>query len=80
MRGHKQFFVECYIIETLPNGATFGRKAHIGNASSIKGAKSIITGFRRCHQDNYPQDFRVYDSFAEVNEKTNFVPCVYSER
>lgn len=80
MRSHKQFFVECIVTETRPNGTTYERTAHIGNASSIKGAKSIINGFRRCHQDKFCRDFKIYDCFAEVNKETNFVPCVYSER
>ena len=78
-RGHKQFFVECYEIVTLANGCPVGVTRTIGNASSLKTAKAIISKYRRSHQDRMPQDFKVFDCWADVDADTNFVPCVHSE-
>ena len=77
--GHKQYFIEAYETRTLPNGITYGRNVDVGNASTLKNAKSMITQYRRNYAQYNPMDFRVYDCYAEVDEKTGFVPCVYQE-
>lgn len=77
--GHKRYFVIAYVVETLTNGCPCGRTANIGNVSTIRAAKSVISRFRRENQHTHPQDFCVYDCWAEVDPATNFVPCVYHE-
>ena len=47
-----------------------------GNASTIKSAKAIISGIR-CNNKHNPRNFRIYDSEADIDEATGFVPCVY---
>ena len=56
-----------------------GSHDHIyGNASSIKTAKGYI---RRCKKENNynPRNFRIFDSWADVDPETDFVSCVYQE-
>ena len=79
-RGHKQFFVRAYEVRTLQNGCPYGRTVDIGNASSLKSAKSMISKYRRENQEYEPQDFEVFDCWAEVDKETGFVPCVYKEK
>lgn len=50
-----------------------------GNASSLRVAKSHIRYIRQEYANENPRDFRVYDSFANVDEATGYVPCVYAE-
>lgn len=50
-----------------------------GNASTLRSAKSVIRNIRRDYADESPRNFRVYDSYAEIDIKTGFVPCVYAE-
>ena len=52
---------------------------HGGNASTIKSAKSIIRNIRKTMAEYNPRNFKVYDSDGEIDEATNFVPCVYME-
>lgn len=74
MRGCKQFFVE-YTSDRM----VCRSYSHIaGRASTIRGAKSIIRKVRQQYAEYNPRDFRVYDSFADVDEDTH-VPCVYQE-
>lgn len=49
-----------------------------GNASTLKSAKAIISSIRRDYAEYNPRNFRVYDTWADVEESTNHVPCVYS--
>ena len=72
--GHKRFFVR-YENDKMICGDFdhFG-----GNASTIKSAKAIISNIKRDDVNN-PRNFRVYDSDGEIDERTNFVPCIYSE-
>lgn len=50
-----------------------------GNASTIRSAKSIIRNIRKDYAEENPRNFRVYDSWADVDPETDFVPCVYYE-
>lgn len=80
-RGHKQFFVQATVVRTLAhNGAPYVDTAQIGNASTLKSAKAMISKFRRENQKYCPSDFEVYDCWADVDPKTGFVPCVYEEQ
>ena len=74
-RGHKQYFVEYESDKRI-----CGSYNHIaGNASTINSAKSIIRKIRKMLAEENPRNFRVYDCWADVDEETNFVPCVYAE-
>ena len=75
MTGHKQYFVRYESDQRI-----CGEYDHFGgNASTIKSAKAIISGIKNDLAKYNPRNFRVYDSFADVEESTNFVPCVYKE-
>lgn len=50
-----------------------------GNTSTLRGAKAIIRNIRKNLAEDHPRNFRVYDSWADVDSETDFVPCVYSE-
>lgn len=50
-----------------------------GNASSLRVAKSHIRYIRQEYANENPRDFRVYDSLANIDEATGYVPCVYAE-
>jgi hypothetical protein len=50
-----------------------------GNASSIKTAKQYISRCRKTDAEYNPRNFRIYDSWADVDPATDFVPCVYQE-
>ena len=74
--AHKRFFVRYESNQMICDSFDhFG-----GNASTIKSAKSIISNIKRELADRAPRNFRIYDSYADVDEKTGFVPCVYEER
>lgn len=75
MRGHKRYFVE-YESDRVICGDNVH---HGGNASTIKSAKSIIRNIRKEQAERNPRNFRVYDCEGEIEETTNFVPCVYRE-
>lgn len=49
------------------------------HASTIKTAKTYFNRIRKEFAEENPRDFRIYDSFADVDAVTNYVPCVYSE-
>ena len=74
-RGHKQYFVEYESDRMICN--SYNHQG--GNASTIKSAKSIIRNIRKTMAEYNPRNFRVYDSDGEIDEATNFVPCVYAE-
>ena len=75
MRVHKQYFIQYESDKMI-----CGSNVHTdGNASTINSAKSIIRKLRKMLSDENPRNFRVYDCWADVDENTNFVPCVYSE-
>ena len=74
-RGHKQYFIEFE-----SDRKVCGSYRHPGgNASTVKSAKAVIRNLRRLEADQKPRNFRVYDSLGEIDEATNFVPCVYAE-
>ena len=75
MRGHKQYFIQ-YESDKMICGTNIHTD---GNASTIKSAKSVIRNIRKRIAEENPRNFRVYDCWADVDENTNFVPCVYSE-
>lgn len=75
-RGHKQFFVE-YESDRMICGS-YNHPG--GNASTIKSAKTIIRNIRKQKAEENPRNFRVYDSLGDIDEKTDFVPCVYLEQ
>ena len=50
-----------------------------GFASTLKTAKNYISRIRKQEAEYHPRNFRIYDSYADVNPETNHVPCVYSE-
>lgn len=57
-----------------------GEYEHVaGNAGTLRSAKSVIKKVRESDKDNNPRNFKVFDSWADLDEKTNFVPCVYQE-
>ncbi len=75
-RGHKQYFVE-YESDNRICGS-YNHTA--GNANTINSAKSIIRKIKKMLAEENPRNFRVYDCWADVDEETNSVPCVYSEQ
>jgi hypothetical protein len=75
-RGHKQYFVQ-YESDRIVCGS-YDHPG--GNASTIKSAKAIIRNIRRQMAGTNPRNFRVYDSLGEIDEATDFVPCVYAEQ
>ena len=50
-----------------------------GNASTIKTAKQYIRKCRKNEAKYNPRNFRIYDSWADVDPETDHVPCVYQE-
>lgn len=50
-----------------------------GNASTIRSAKSIIRNIRKNRVEENPRNFKVYDCWADVEQETDHVPCVYFE-
>ena len=78
-RGHKQYFITGYEIGMANNNFIYSRQVNIGNASTLASAKAMISRYRRARQGSSPQNFNVYDCWAEVDEETGFVPCVYHE-
>lgn len=75
MRGRKQFFVEY-----TSDRKCCGCYTHnAGSASTITSAKRIIRNVRKNDAEYNPRDFKVFDCWADVDEATNHVPCVYVE-
>ena len=50
-----------------------------GRGNSVKTCKQYIREARQAKAEHNPRNFRVYDSFADIDPATNFVPVVYSE-
>lgn len=50
-----------------------------GMASTIKTAKGYISKCRKKMAHFNPRNFRIYDHWADVDPKTDYVPCVYQE-
>lgn len=58
----------------------FGTNDHEwGMASTIKTAKQYISRCKKLKAQYNPRNFRIYDHYADVDPKTNYVPCVYKE-
>lgn len=71
----KQYFME-YESDKIVNRSnihTYGR----GN--TIKTCKQYISRVRQNEAQYNPRNFRIYDSFADIDPETDFVPVVYSE-
>lgn len=52
---------------------------YFGNASTLNVAKGYISKCRKYCSDEHPRNFRIYDHFADVDEETGYVSCVYQE-
>lgn len=52
---------------------------HIYGQGSLKTCKQYIARVRRSRAEYNPRNFRIYDSFADVDPATDHVPVVYSE-
>ena len=50
-----------------------------GFASSIKTARQYISQCREKESRYNPRNFRIYDTYADVDADTDYVPCVYRE-
>ena len=50
-----------------------------GSASSIKTCKGYISRIKKLYATENPRDFRIYDSWADVDPVTDHVPYVYRE-
>ena len=51
-----------------------------GYASTMQRAKGYIKDCRESYLQRYnPRNFRIYDTWADVDPVTNYVPCVYQE-
>lgn len=69
-----------YFVKYKSNKIICGTNIHIvGYVSTIRGAKAIIRNIRKNYSEEDPKDFKVFDSYAELDKETNFVPCVYCE-
>lgn len=61
-----------------PETQQYGSYEHFyGNASTLKTAKGYISRIRRELAKENPHDFRIYDSWGDVDPATHFIPCVY---
>lgn len=84
-RAHKQYFVEYESDKYNPHmynreTDSYGCYIHgAGNASTIKSAKAIISRVKKEQAEHNPRNFKVYDSYADIDEATNHVPAVYEE-
>ncbi len=55
-----------------------GSSEHMyGFASTINTAKNYISRCRREKAEHNPHNFRIYDTYGDVDPKTGYVPCVY---
>lgn len=57
-----------------------GTNDHLyGYASSLKTAKAYIPRCKELFASYNPRNFRIYDSYGDIQADTNFVPCVHQE-
>ena len=80
----------CIEFETdKPNGYRYDFKTDsyiktnirtAGYASTLSSAKSVIRNMKKNPEYENPRNFKVYDTFADVEEETNYIPCVYEEQ
>lgn len=47
------------------------------DASSIKTAKGYISKIKKTFAEDNPRNFRIYDTWGDVDPATDFVPLVY---
>ena len=74
-RGHKRYFMMYDSDEVVCQSTT-----HIyGNASTVKTAKAYIGKCRKAMAKHNPRNFRIFDSDADIDPATDYVPCVYQE-
>lgn len=50
-----------------------------GMASTIKTAKQYISKCKKSLAQHNPRNFRIYDHYADVDQETDHVPCIYQE-
>lgn len=50
-----------------------------GSACTVSTCKGYIRKIRKDEADKHPRNFRIYDSWAEVDPETGHVPWVYRE-
>lgn len=73
--GHKRYFV----VYESDRCVCRSYDHTYGNASTIKTAKNYIRKIRTNMANDNPRNFRIFDSWADVEGSTGFVPCVYKE-
>ena len=55
-----------------------GSNEHVyGFASSLKTAKQYINRCCKEKAEYNPHNFRIYDTYSDLDPKTGYVPCVY---
>ena len=55
-------------------------KTHMyGQANSVKTCRQYIRNIRKNEAQYNPRNFRVYDSYGDIDPATKFVPMVYEE-
>lgn len=69
-----------YFMEYTSDKKVCGSYDHIyGNASTVKTAKGYISKCRKNNAEYNPRNFRIYDTWGEIDPATDHVPCVYRE-
>lgn len=75
MKPWKQYFMRYESDQMI-----CGQYDHLyGYASTVKTCKQYIRNCKKREAQYNPRNFRIYDSFADIDPKTGFVPVVYSE-
>ena len=49
-----------------------------GYADTLKTVKGYISRCRKEDERYNPRNFRIYDTWGELDPETNYVPCIYS--
>lgn len=49
------------------------------DASTIKTAKQYIRRVRKTEAQHNPRNFRIYDTYADIDPITDYAVCVYQE-
>ncbi len=69
-----------YFMEYESDRVVCGSNQHVyGNASSLKTAKGYISHAKKTQAEYNPRNFRIYDTWGDIDPETNHVPCVYTE-
>ena len=50
-----------------------------GYASTLKTAKTYINKCRKQEAKYNPRNFRIYDTYGELDTEANYISCVYQE-